>query len=95
MDIKLIKADGAFMVKEWPNYRKGGSAMVSVECDNHGYDEVLLKKEAVSYFNQQALTQGMRVEEIWGTQATTPVNVERGESARVKYLRFPIEILPK
>ena len=95
MKIKVIKVDGSFTVEEKPDYWKGGSAMVSVECDNHGYDEVLLKKEAESYLNQQALTQGMRVEEILGHQATTPVSVKRGESARVRHLEFPIEILPK
>ena len=95
MDIKLIKLGDSFTVEGRPDYWKGGTAMVSVECDNHGYDEVLLKKETELYLNQQAQTQGMRVKEIWGPQATTRVNVERGESARVKFLKFPIEILPK
>lgn len=96
MDIKLKKEEnGSFTVKDKINFTKGGSAMVSVECCNQGCDEVLLKKEAKSYLNQQALTQGMRVEEVIGPQATIPVRVERGESARVKRLDFPVDILPQ
>lgn len=95
MKIQLTKEGGSFSVKESIDYWKGGPALVSVECNYPGYDEVLLKKEAESYLNQQALNQGMRVEEIIGPQATTPVSVERGESARVKHLEFPIDILPK
>ena len=96
MDIKLKKEEnGSFTVKDKINFTKGGSAMVLVECCNHGCDEVLLKKEAKSYLNQQALTQGMRVEEVIGPQATIPVRVERGESARVKRLDFPVDILPQ
>lgn len=96
MDIKLKKEEnGSFTVKDKINFTKGGSAMVSVECCKQGCDEVLLKKEAKSYLNQQALTQGMRVEEVIGPQATIPVRVERGESARVKRLDFPVDILPQ
>jgi hypothetical protein len=96
MDIKLKKEEnGLFTVKDKIDFSKGGSATVSVECANQGYDEVLLKKEAESYLNQQALTQGMRIEEIFGPQATIPVKVERGESARVKRLDFPVDILPQ
>lgn len=96
MDIKLKKEEnGSFTVKDKINFTKGGSAMVSVEYCNQGCDEVLLKKEAKSYLNQQALTQGMRVEEVIGSQATIPVRVERGESARVKRLDFPVDILPQ
>ena len=95
MDIKLKKEeDGTFTVKKSINYWKGGPATVSVECDNHGYDESLLKKEAESFLNQQALTQGMIIEKVLGPQTTIPVKVERGESARVKRLDFPINILP-
>lgn len=96
MDIKLKKEEnGSFTVIDKINFSKGGSAMVSVECCNQGYDEVLLKKEAESYLNQQALTQGMKVEEVIGPQATIPVRVARGESARVKRLDFPVDILPR
>ena len=96
MDIKLKKeGNRLFKVKNKINFSKGGHATVSVECDNQGCDEILLKKEAESYLNQQALTQGMRVEEAFGPQATIPVKVGRGESARVKRLDFPIEILPQ
>lgn len=96
MNIKLKKeGNGLFTVKDKIDFSKGGPATVSVECDNHGYDEVLLKKETESYLNQQALTQGMRIEEAFYPQATIPVKVERGESARVKRLDFPIDILPQ
>lgn len=96
MDIKLKKEEnGSFTVIDKINFSKGGSAMVSVECCNQGCDEVLLKKEAESYLNQQALTQGMKVEEVIGPQATIPVRVARGESARVKRLDFPVDILPR
>lgn len=96
MDIKLKKEEnGSFTLKNKIDFSKGGSTMVSAECCNQGYDEVFLKKEAISYLNQQALIQGMRVEEIIGPQATIPVRVEKGESARVKRLDFPIDILPR
>ena len=96
MDIKLKREEnGFFTVKDKIDFSKGGPATVSVECDNQGYDEVLLKKEAESYLNQQALTQGMRIEGAFGPQATIPVKVERGESARVKRFDFPVDILPR
>ena len=96
MDIKLKKEEKeSFTLKDKIDFSKGGSTMVSVECCNQGCDEVLLKKDAISYLNQQALTQGMRVEEIIGPKATIPVRVERGESARVKRLDFPVDILPR
>ena len=96
MDIKLKKdGNGLFIVKDKINFTKGGSAIVSVECGSQGCDEVLLKKEAESYLNQQALAQGMKVEEALGPQATIPVKVERGESARVKRIDFPVDILPR
>lgn len=95
MNMKLFKEeDGAFTGKERINYSKGGHATVSVECSNEGCDEILLRKEATSYLNQQALAQGMRVEEVFGPQATIPVKVGRGESARVKRLDYLIDILP-
>lgn len=96
MDIKLKKEEnGLFTEKDRINFSKGGTTMVSVECSNQGYDEVFLKKEAESYLNQQALIHGMKVEEASGPQATVPVKVERGESARVKRVDFPVDILPR
>ena len=95
MDIKLFKENGAFTLEGRPNYCKGGPAMVSVECDNYGCDEVILRKEAVSFLNSQALPQGMRVEEVVGPQTTIPIRVKKGESARVKRLDFPIDIVPQ
>lgn len=96
MDIKLIKEEnGVFTVKNKINFTKGGPSTVSVECSNQGCDPILLKKEAESYLNQQALIQGMKVKGIIGPQTTIPVKVEKGESARVKRLDFPVEILPR
>ena len=96
MKIKLKKEEnGLFTLKNKIDFSKGGSAMVSVECCSQGCDEVLLKKETEYYLNQHALTQGMRVVEVIGPQATIPVRVEKGESARVKRLDFFIDILPR
>lgn len=96
MDIKLKKEEsGVFTVKDKIDFTKGGLSTVSVECSNQGCDAILLKKEAESYLDQQALIQGMRVKGIIGPQATIPVKVERGESARVKRLDFPVEVLPR
>ena len=96
MEIKLKKEEnGLFTVKEKIDFTKGGHAMVSVECGSLGCDEVFLKKEAESYLNQQSLAHGMKVEEAYGPQATVPVKVERGESARVKRVDFPVDILPR
>ena len=96
MDIQLIKEeDGTFTEKERTNYWKVGHATVSVECNNEGCDEILLRKDATSYLNHQALTLGMRVEKVFGPQATIPVKVGRGESARVKRIDVPIDILPQ
>lgn len=96
MKIKLKKEEnGLLTAKEKINFTKGGPAIVSVECCNQGCDEVFLKKEAKSYLNQQALTQGMKVEEAIGPQTTISARVERGESARVKRLDFPVDILPR
>lgn len=96
MDIKLKKEEnGSFITESKIDFGKGGCAMVSVDCDEKGCDEVLLRRETESYLNAQALIQGMRVKGITGPQATIPVKVERGESARVKRLDFPVEVLPQ
>ena len=77
MDIKLKKEEnGSFITESKIEFGKGGCAMVSVDCDEKGCDEVLLRRETES-------------------QATIPVKVERGESARVKRLDFPVEVLPQ
>lgn len=96
MDIKLKKEEnGVFTVKNKIDFTKGGPSTVSIECSNQGCDPIHLKKEAESYLNQQAFIQGMRVKSIVGPQATIPVKVEKGESARVKRLDFPVEVLPR
>ena len=96
MDIKVKKeSDGSFITESKIDFGKGGCAMVYVDCDEKGCDEVLLRRETESYLNTQALKQGMSVKEIIGPQATIPVKVERGESARVKRLDFTVEILPR
>ena len=96
MNIKLKKEeDGVFSVKNKIDFAKVGLSTVSVECSNQGCDPIHLKKETESYLNQQALIQGMRVKGIISPQASIPVKVEKGESARVKRLDFPVEVLPQ
>lgn len=97
MNINLRKNEnGSFFVEGNGiiDFWRGGLARVSVKCDDYGYDEILLRNDALSYLNHLASNQGMRVLREEGQQATIPVRVERGESARVRYLEFPVEILP-
>lgn len=69
-------------------------AVVAVGCDEHGCDEISLRREAEAFLNRQASLTGMRVTRAEDPMADIRVRVERGESARVKYLEFPIDILP-
>ena len=95
MSIRLRRErNGSFCSDEVLDFTKGGSAEISVNCDGFGHDEMILKKEAVAYLNDLASTQGMRVEEQDGPLATVPVKVKKGESARVRYIKFPAEIAP-
>lgn len=95
MTIKIKKdGDGSFYAESQINFGMGGRARVSVDCDNHGYDEILLRREVESYLNEMASSQGMRVVRTTGDTASIPVRVNRGGSARVRYLEFPIDILP-
>lgn len=95
MIIKIKKECNGDYYSESPiDFSLGGRAQVFVECCNHGYDEVLLRRGAESYLNQIALSQGMRVLSTIGDTQTVPVSVQRGESARVRCLKFPVEILP-
>ncbi len=94
MDIKMKrKEDGSFSVAGLLNFSRGGYAIVSVECEK-SYDQLLLKSDAISHLNEIASKQGMSVSKTEGAQAVIPVKVERGESARVRYVEFPVEILP-
>ena len=94
MVIKIKKEkDGSFK-EEYIDFSRGGYAEVSVNCVELAYDEILLRNSSLSYLNGIASTQGMNVVNIEGPIKTIPVKVERGESNRVKYLNYPVEILP-
>jgi hypothetical protein len=97
MDIKIRKeSNGSLNAEEDYDFSKGGDAEVSVECGEHMSDEFILKKDSLAYLNKMASSQGMKVVKIDGIQKTiSPAKVERGESVRVKYLKYPVEILPK
>ncbi len=97
MNIEIKKeTNGYFITENKIDFGRGGCAMVSVDCDEHGCDEMLLRRGAESFLNRLASKQGMRVERVEeGSIATIPVGVERGESARVKFIEFPIDIFPQ
>jgi hypothetical protein len=95
MDIKILKEkDGSFNV-EHIDFSRGGYAEVSVKCVELACDEVLLRNSSLSYLNGLASSLGMKVVNIEGPIKTIPIKVERGESARVKYLNYPVEIIPQ
>ena len=85
--------DGSFK-EEYLDFSKGGTAEVSVNCGENLSDEVVLRRESLSYLNEMASTQGMKVIDVEGPQLTINVKVKRGDSARVKFLKYPVEIYP-
>lgn len=95
MKIQLFrKGNGSFATENRIDFCRGGRFMVSVETEEHGYDEVFLRKEAETYLNRKASLYRMKVLRAEGPVTKIPVRVERGESVRVRYIEFPIEILP-
>lgn len=95
MEIKLKRErNGCYFTESKNDFWRGGRSYVSVECDAYGFDEALLRREAESYLNRLASRQQMRVIRTEGPITKIPVRVERGESSRVRYLEFPIDILP-
>lgn len=95
MKIKIIKnGNGSFSTENRIDFWRGGRFMVSVETDENGYDEVFLRKEAETYLDRKASFDRMKVLRAEGSVTKIPVRVERGESARVRYIEFPIDILP-
>lgn len=95
MKIELFrKGKDNFSTESKIDFLRNERAVVAVECYEHGCDEILLRREAETFLNRQASLYGMRVIRAGGPMARVPVRVDRGESARVKYLEFPIDILP-
>jgi hypothetical protein len=95
MVIRIRKDKEGFLnAEECLNFSKGGYAEVSVKCDENVSDIVFLRKESLSFLNRMASNQGMKVQIIDASQVSVAARVERGDSAKVKYLKYPIEILP-
>ena len=95
MGIILKKTENGFMSTGNANiFERQGPTSISVECDGKGYDEVFLKNEALAYTNREASKYGMRVNSEEGLHKTIPVKVNKGDSARVRFLEFPVEITP-
>lgn len=95
MDIRIKRNENdSFETERELDFSRGGRALVSVICEK-SYNQAMLIRDAVSYLNKKASNQDMRVSKTEGPQTTIPVRVERGESARVRFIKFPVEILPK
>lgn len=95
MSIKLKKTENGFISSENTIiFEKEGPTSISVECDGKGCDEVFLKNEALAYLNREASKSRMRVNSEEGLHKTIPVKVNKGDSARVRFLEFPVEITP-
>ena len=96
MKINLILSENSFSIedtdiKSFSNYNR---ISISVKCGQPGMDELLLKKAALSFLNSIAKNEGVMLQQISDRQSTIPVRVNKGESARIKYIEFSAEVLP-